>query len=89
MISWSPTNTAGDQTNAASANGYSYNTTRVRGFGLTHVNGAGCHPGAAGDIPIMPFVGAVTSSPTADVKDEIYAAGFSHDNEKAEPAGTP
>lgn len=85
MISWSPTNTAGDQTNAAGANGYSYNTTRVRGFGLTHVNGAGCHPGAAGDIPIMPFVGAVASSPTADVKDEIYAAGFSHDNEKAEP----
>ncbi|WP_263399687.1 hypothetical protein [Saccharopolyspora pogona] len=26
MISWSPTNTAGDQTNAAGANGYSYNT---------------------------------------------------------------
>src|SRR5688500_16868417 len=56
MISWSPTSTAGDQTNTGAANGCSYNTTRVRGFSLTHVNGAGCHPGAAGDVPIMPFV---------------------------------
>ncbi|MEW2513942.1 hypothetical protein [Streptomyces sp. NPDC046870] len=62
MISWSPTNIAGDRTDAAGANGYAYDTPRVRGFGLTHVNGAGCHPGAAGDIPIMPFVGAVPSS---------------------------
>ncbi|MEV0386515.1 GH92 family glycosyl hydrolase [Nonomuraea sp. NPDC050643] len=85
MISWSPTNTAGDQTNAAGANGYSYNTPRVRGFALTHVNGAGCHPGAAGDVPIMPFAGEVTSSPTADTTDRIFAADFSHGNERAEP----
>ncbi|WP_345566421.1 GH92 family glycosyl hydrolase [Nonomuraea rosea] len=85
MISWSPTNTAGDQTNAAGANGYSYATPRVRGFALTHVNGAGCHPGAAGDIPIMPWAGEVTSSPTADTKDAVYAGGFSHDNESAKP----
>ncbi|MEU6263583.1 GH92 family glycosyl hydrolase [Saccharopolyspora shandongensis] len=85
MISWSPTNTAGDQTNAAGANGYSYNTPRTRGFALTHVNGAGCHPGAAGDVPIMPFVGEVTSSPTADTTDTIYASNFSHDNESAQP----
>ncbi|MEV5499218.1 GH92 family glycosyl hydrolase [Nonomuraea fuscirosea] len=85
MISWSPTNTAGDQTNAAGANGYAYNTPRVRGFALTHVNGAGCHPGAAGDVPIMPFAGEVTSSPTADTKDTVYASGFSHDRESARP----
>ncbi|WHX23101.1 GH92 family glycosyl hydrolase [Streptomyces malaysiensis subsp. malaysiensis] len=85
MIAWSPTSTTGDQTNTAAANGYSYDTTRVRGFSLTHVNGAGCHPGAAGDVPIMPFVGEVDSSPTADTKDQKYAATFSHDNEKAEP----
>src|ERR1044072_8384731 len=60
MISWSPTNTAGDQTNAAGANGYSYNTPRVRGFAPPHVNRAGCHPGAAGDVPIMPFAGPIT-----------------------------
>ncbi|WP_240529161.1 GH92 family glycosyl hydrolase [Streptomyces antioxidans] len=85
VIAWSPTSTTGDQTNTAAANGYSYDTTRVRGFSLTHVNGAGCHPGAAGDVPIMPFVGEVDSSPTADTKDQKYAATFSHEKERAEP----
>jgi predicted alpha-1,2-mannosidase len=85
MIAWSPTSTTGDQTNTAAANGYQYGTTRIRGLSLTHVNGAGCHPGAAGDVPIMPFVGDVTSSPTADTRDAVYAAGFSHANEKATP----
>ncbi len=85
MISWSPTSTRGDQTNTGAANGYAYDATRVRGFGLTHVNGAGCHPGAAGDVPIMPFVGDVTSSPTADTRDEVYASDFRHEDESATP----
>ncbi|MEV0094030.1 GH92 family glycosyl hydrolase [Streptomyces sp. NPDC050738] len=85
MVAWSPTSTTGDQTNTAAANGYSYNTTRIRGLSLTHVNGAGCHPGAAGDVPIMPFAGDVTSSPTADTKDAVYASNFSHANERATP----
>ncbi|USX53270.1 GH92 family glycosyl hydrolase [Lentzea sp. HUAS12] len=84
MISWSPTSTRGDQTNTGAANGYAYDATRVRGFSLTHVNGAGCHPGAAGDVPIMPHVGEITSSPTADTKDQIFASDFSHADEKAE-----
>ncbi|MFI9394191.1 GH92 family glycosyl hydrolase [Streptomyces bauhiniae] len=85
MIAWSPTSTAGDQTSTGAANGYAYNTTRIRGLSLTHVNGAGCHPGAAGDVPIMPFTGAITSSPSADTKDAVYAADFSHADEKAVP----
>jgi predicted alpha-1,2-mannosidase len=85
MISWSPTSTRGDQTNTGAANGYAYDATRVRGFSLTHVNGAGCHPGAAGDVPIMPFVGDVTSSPTADTRDEVYASDFRHSDESATP----
>ncbi|MET9533183.1 GH92 family glycosyl hydrolase [Streptomyces sp. NPDC006649] len=85
MIGWSPTSTSGDQTNTAAANGYDYNTTRMRGLSLTHVNGAGCAPGAAGDVPIMPFVGDVTSSPSADTKDAVYASGFRHENESATP----
>ncbi|WP_045317530.1 glycoside hydrolase domain-containing protein, partial [Lentzea aerocolonigenes] len=84
MISWSPTSTRGDQTNTGAANGYAYDATRVRGFSLTHVNGAGCHPGAAGDVPIMPHVGAITSSPTADTKDQVYASDFTHADEIAE-----
>ena len=85
MLSWSPTSTRGDQTNTGAANGYDYNTTRLRGFALTHVNGAGCHPGAAGDVPIFPHTGAVTSSPTADITDAVYASDFSHAGEVATP----
>ncbi|MEU9950566.1 GH92 family glycosyl hydrolase [Streptomyces poriferorum] len=85
MIAWSPTSTTGDQTGTGAANGYEYGATRLRGLSLTHVNGAGCNPGAAGDIPIMPFVGDVTSSPSADTKDAVYAADFSHENERAVP----
>ncbi|WP_436497172.1 GH92 family glycosyl hydrolase [Actinokineospora sp. HUAS TT18] len=85
MLSWSPTSTRGDQTNTGAANGYDYNTTRLRGFALTHVNGAGCHPGAAGDVPIFPHTAAVTSSPTADTTDAVYASNFSHSGETATP----
>src|SRR6188768_4396045 len=85
MMAWSPTSTNGDQTNTGAANGYEYNVTKVRGFSLTHVNGAGCSPGAAGDVPIMPYVGDVTTSPTADTRDEKYASTFSHANESASP----
>ncbi|MEK8142083.1 glycoside hydrolase domain-containing protein [Streptomyces sp. M10(2022)] len=85
MIAWSPTSTRGDQTSTGAANGYEYGATRMRGLSLTHVNGAGCNPGAAGDVPIMPFVGDITSSPSADSKDAVYAADFSHDNERAVP----
>ncbi len=85
MIAWSPTATAGDQTSTPVANGYSYNVTKVRGFSLTHLNGAGCAPGAAGDVPIMPYVGDVDSSPTADVTDAKYASTFSHAHETATP----
>ncbi|MFE9680198.1 GH92 family glycosyl hydrolase [Streptomyces sp. NPDC006285] len=85
MIGWSPTSTRGDQTSTGAANGYEYGVTRLRGLSLTHVNGAGCNPGAAGDVPIMPFVGDVTSSPSADTTDSVYAAGFSHADERAVP----
>jgi predicted alpha-1,2-mannosidase len=85
MISWSPTSTRGDKTSTGAANGYQYDATRVRGFSLTHVNGAGCNPGAAGDIPILPYVGAVDTSPTADTKDAKYASDFSHAQEVAKP----
>ncbi|WP_245573839.1 GH92 family glycosyl hydrolase [Amycolatopsis nigrescens] len=85
MLSFSPTTTKGDQTSAGAAGGYQYDVTRIRGFGLTHLNGTGCTPGASGDIPIMPFAGEVNSSPSADVKDQRYASDFSHAEESAEP----
>lgn len=85
MLSWSPTSTRGDQTDTGAANGYQYDTTRLRGFALTHVNGAGCHPGAAGDVPIFPHVGEMTLSPSADTTDAVYASDFAHADEIAEP----
>lgn len=85
MLSFSPTSTAGDQTNTGAAGGYQYDTTRIRGFALTHVNGAGCHPGAMGDVPIMPVTTDVTTSPTSDTKDEVDASNFTHANERAVP----
>ncbi len=80
MVQWSPENTAGNQTRTVRPGGYGFNTTRIRGFALTHLSGTGC-AGASGDVPFMPFPGAVTTSPTADNTDAIYASNFSHVNE--------
>jgi predicted alpha-1,2-mannosidase len=58
--------------------GYSYQDPSIRGFALTHFDGAGIHIG--GDLPMMPTTGAVTSSdPTK------WSAPFSHASETAQP----
>jgi predicted alpha-1,2-mannosidase len=62
--------------------GYAWEENRLRGFSLTHFNGAGCG-GAAGDIPFLPYVGKVTTSPAAT--QEHYFPTFSHANETASP----
>ncbi|WP_405591659.1 GH92 family glycosyl hydrolase [Streptomyces sp. NBC_01190] len=82
MLAWSPQNSTGDQFSTPAPGGYRYDATKIRGFSLTHLNGVGCS-GANGDIPILPYVGDVTSSPSADTKDATYAATFSHANETA------
>jgi predicted alpha-1,2-mannosidase len=85
MIQWSPVDTAGDQdASVGDSAQYTYPTTKVRGFSLTHVSSGGC-PDMAGDIPVMPYPGRVTSSPSADVTDAIYSSTFAHDNEVAQP----
>lgn len=82
MFSWSPENTRGDMTRAAAPGGYQFDVTRTRGFSLAHLSGTGCR-GASGDIPFMPYVGEVTSSPSMDAKNEVYASDFSHADERA------
>jgi predicted alpha-1,2-mannosidase len=84
MLAWSPEETRGDATRAAAPGGYQYSITRIRGFSLTHLSGTGCR-GASGDVPFMPYVGAVSSSPSADTKNAVFASDFSHDNEHASP----
>lgn len=82
MLQWSPETTRGKHNRTAAPGGYAYDHPRVRGFALTHLSGTGC-AGASGDIPFMPITTAVTSSPSADATDSVYASDFSHAEETA------
>ncbi|MEV6520372.1 GH92 family glycosyl hydrolase [Longispora sp. NPDC051575] len=82
MVQFSPEETAGNQTRPVRPGGYHYSANKIRGFSMTHMSGTGCH-GGSGDIPFMPYIGNVTSSPTGDTADSTYASSFSHSNETA------
>lgn len=84
MLAWSPQTSRGTQISTPAPGGYQYTATRIRGLSLTHLSGVGCS-GANGDIPVMPHVGEVTTSPTADAADAVYASTFAHANEVARP----
>src|ERR1700761_1546091 len=84
MVAFSPQTSTGNQISTPAPGGYRYDATKIRGFSLTHLSGVGCS-GANGDIPIMPQVGDVTTSPTSDTTDAVYASTYSHANEAAEP----
>jgi len=71
-----------DRGRPAAPGGYEYSSDRISGFSLTHLMGTGC-AGASGDIPFMPYVGEITSSPADDGGAEKYGSTFSHDNEIA------
>jgi predicted alpha-1,2-mannosidase len=86
MLQWSPENTKGKHGRTAAPGGYQYDATRIRGFSLTHLSGTGC-AGASGDIPFMPVTIPVSSSPSADAADAIYASDFAHADEHAAPGG--
>lgn len=72
-----------DRGRPAAPGGYEYSASRISGFSLTHLMGTGC-AGASGDIPLMPYVGSVTTSPADDTGAEIYGSTFSHDRETAQ-----
>ncbi|MCW2992266.1 MAG: glycoside hydrolase family 92 protein, partial [Solirubrobacterales bacterium] len=65
---------------------YSYGDRQIKGFGLTHLSGAGCS--SLGDVPFLPTTHAVDGSPSTlgsyDV-DPRYVASFTHDGEVARP----
>jgi predicted alpha-1,2-mannosidase len=67
MVQWSP-----DTPSRPDGGGYEYNDSSITGFSLTHIAGPGC--GAAGDIPVLPTVGAVNTGATD---------AFSHADESA------
>lgn len=58
--------------------GYDYQQDSIYGFSQTHLSGVGC--GVAGELPIMPTTGAITS-----VDPAVYRSAYSHDDEEASP----
>jgi len=72
MMQWSP-DTSPDRPDGG---GYEYNDSQLMGYSLTHVSGPGCS--AAGDLPILPTVGAIGSSPSGTTD------SFSHASETAQ-----
>jgi predicted alpha-1,2-mannosidase len=58
--------------------GYSYQDPDIRGFSLTHFNGAGVH--IAGDLPFMPTTGTVSATDLT-----ANASPFDHASEVSQP----
>jgi len=73
MVQWSP------DTVKAQHGGYYYDDNALKGFSLTHLSGAGCS--TYEDVPFIPYVGEVTTSPATDPG--RYTSTFSHANEHA------
>ncbi len=86
MVAFSPEQTPipGRRYPIAAPGGYEWRVTGIKGFSLTHLSGTGC-TGASGDIPIMPFTGAIEMSPAADVAFNMFSSLFSHADEEASP----
>lgn len=72
MMQWSPDTSP----NRPSGGGYEYNNSQLTGYSLTHISGPGCS--AYGDVPILPTVGAIGSSPSTTTD------SFSHASETAQ-----
>ncbi|WP_233573688.1 GH92 family glycosyl hydrolase [Amycolatopsis panacis] len=73
LVQWSP------DTQKSQPGGYFYDDDTLTGFSLTHLSGAGCS--TYQDLPFMPYVGEVSSSPATDPGH--YTAKFSHAKEHA------
>jgi predicted alpha-1,2-mannosidase len=68
------------------AGGYSFSDTRMRGFSLTHLSGAGC--AGLQDVPLLPTTHAVDASPSPGATFDIdprYVPTFTHRGEVARP----
>src|SRR5437763_1529431 len=83
MIQWGP------DTSPSSSNvggGYAYDDSRLRGFSVRRLSGAGC--ANEGDFPFMPTTTRVTGSPVKPLSTEFadaYVPSFSHRDEAARP----
>lgn len=71
------TSLPGDQPDPVDYTGYSYQDPEIRGFSLTHFDGAGIH--IAGDLPFMPTTGSVSAGPAG------FGSPYDHASEVGQP----
>lgn len=72
MVQWSP-----DTVDRSDGGGYTYGSSAIVGYSLTHLSGPGCP--AEGDVPILPTVGAVGTDPAGATEPLL------HNDEAATP----
>jgi predicted alpha-1,2-mannosidase len=75
MVQWSPDTGP----NRPDGGGYYYDSSSIIGYSLTHLSGPGCP--AEGDVPILPTVGPVGTTPAStteplDHSDEMATPGY-------------
>jgi predicted alpha-1,2-mannosidase len=75
MVQFSPVTVGGGP------GGYQYSESKLSGFGVTRLSGAGCTN--FGDVPLMPMTRPPRSSPFSDPA--AFTDGFSHGHEVARP----
>jgi predicted alpha-1,2-mannosidase len=82
MVQWSPDTTPADRNGRG---GYDYRDSHVKGFGLTHLSGAGC--ALYGDFPFLPTTEPLDRSPAAEgsALEGRFQPGFSHSHERGRP----
>src|SRR5258708_10932424 len=78
MIQQGPDTGIPGAANPVNYDGYAYTDAEIRGFSLTHFDGAGIH--ISGDLPFMPTTGGVSSTDFTQ-----YQSLFSHVDEVAQP----
>jgi predicted alpha-1,2-mannosidase len=81
MLAWSP-----DTPSRPASGGYNYADSSTIGLSLTHASGAGC--GIAGDVPILPTIGAIGTNPTAATEPFSHSAETAHPGSYATTLGT-
>ncbi len=82
MVQWSPDTIPSD----TRSGGYDYRDSQLKGFSLTHLNGAGC--ALYGDFPFLPTTAPIVSSPAvpnSSLLDSEFQPGFIHSAERARP----
>jgi predicted alpha-1,2-mannosidase len=74
MVQWGPETHIGEWYN------YAYDDSKILGFSLTHISGAGCR--LFNDLPVLPWIGEVKANPGIAA---TYSLPFNHSAEVAHP----